>query len=426
MKLTIKNVRCFADQQTFNIRPLTFLVGENSTGKTTMLGCFQVLKKLLYTFYHQSSLNPNFNQEPFQMGAFQNIIRRPAAGRGDVKNKAFEVGCILDKPQFSCQYSFKEKNKGAEPAIHTIIINYQNNKIGLSWDHKNHLKISLNDKKFSYSIKCGYVCLSKLTSEEIKSLSYLTKPNPEKEHTIKTTANHFEKMAQFVPYRKEIVSLAPMRSKPKRTYDPIGVSPNPEGTEVPMYLMNLYTQNKKAWKELHKSLVRFGKTSGLFKDIKVKQFGDSTADPFQLQFKITEPYSNIIDTGDGVSQILPLLVRILLSSEDFHFSLQQPEVHLHPRAQAEFTSLLIRSIKAKSHHFLIETHSDYMVDRARIAIQKGKISHKDVSLIYLEHKGEAVKAHNISFDKHGNMMGTPADFRSFFLKETDDFLGFQG
>ena len=42
-QFTMEEVRCFAGRQEFNIRPLTFLVGENSTGKTTALACFQVL-----------------------------------------------------------------------------------------------------------------------------------------------------------------------------------------------------------------------------------------------------------------------------------------------------------------------------------------------------------------------------------------------
>ena len=46
-QFTMEKVRCFAESQPFEIRPLTFLVGENSTGKTTALGCFQVLANYL-------------------------------------------------------------------------------------------------------------------------------------------------------------------------------------------------------------------------------------------------------------------------------------------------------------------------------------------------------------------------------------------
>ena len=73
--------------------------------------------------------------------------------------------------------------------------------------------------------------------------------------------------------------------------------------------------------------------------------------PFQLKVKVRGPNSNIIDVGYGVSQILPILVRILdppISPRPLiiekgtpsFFLLQQPEVHLHPRAQAELSSLL--------------------------------------------------------------------------------------
>ena len=95
-------------------------------------------------------------------------------------------------------------------------------------------------------------------------------------------------------------------------------------------------------------LVEFGKRSGLFQNIDVKNFGGSMGNPFQLKVKVRGPNSNIIDVGYGVSQILPILAHIL---ESTYFSrasilygpmpsslLQQPEVHLHPRAQAELSS----------------------------------------------------------------------------------------
>ena len=46
-QFAMEEVRCFGERQEFEIRPLTFLVGENSTGKTTALACFQVLADYL-------------------------------------------------------------------------------------------------------------------------------------------------------------------------------------------------------------------------------------------------------------------------------------------------------------------------------------------------------------------------------------------
>ena len=96
--------------------------------------------------------------------------------------------------------------------------------------------------------------------------------------------------------------------------------------------------------------------------------------PFQREFskyfaektvKVRGPKANIVDVGYGVSQILPILVQILspnVSRHEMSFSLlQQPEVHLHPKAQAEFSSLLARLANKGDRSFIVETHSDYMI-----------------------------------------------------------------
>ena len=106
------------------------------------------------------------------------------------------------------------------------------------------------------------------------------------------------------------------------------------------------------------------------------------------------------------------------------FLLQQPEVHLHPRAQAELSSLLATLASEGNRAFVVETHSDYMIDRARIEIRKGTIRPEDVSLIYLEPKGRVVKVHNISFDKMANMEGGAATLWRIFSERNEPAHGF--
>ena len=77
----IEEVRCFKDRQLFEIRPLTFLVGENSTGKTTSLACIQVLANYF------GDIGVDFNRDPYSMGIFKDIVRRSMQ-----KEKAFRLG----------------------------------------------------------------------------------------------------------------------------------------------------------------------------------------------------------------------------------------------------------------------------------------------------------------------------------------------
>ena len=107
---------------------------------------------------------------------------------------------------------------------------------------------------------------------------------------------------------------APVRSKPRRTYDPSRPAPDPEGDYVPMYLANVYFQNKKTWATLKEHLEDFGKVAGLFDEITIKPLGRRDSEPFQVQVRkfdgrLKGPPRNLIDVGYGVSQVLPVINR---------------------------------------------------------------------------------------------------------------------
>jgi predicted ATPase len=104
--------------------------------------------------------------------------------------------------------------------------------------------------------------------------------------------------------------------------------------------------------------------------------------------------------------------------------LQQPEVHLHPRAQAELGSFLAKL--ASDHRatpILIETHSDYLLDRICMDVRDKKgISSKDVVVLYLTRTSNGAKISAIRIDDHGNLIDAPPDYRAFFLAEERRFL----
>ena len=219
--------------------------------------------------------------------------------------------------------------------------------------------------------------------------------------------------------------VAPLRSKPKRTYDPIREISSPEGEHIPMLLMRLERTDKSGWDALHDDLVAFGKTSGLFTDIALKRHGRQMSDPFQLQVKVRSgSRANVMDVGYGVSQSLPILVDVS-KEKGTTFLMQQPEVHLHPRAQAELSELLVNSFKRNGNRFLIETHSDYVIDRIRILTRRGVLDPDDVSILYFAPKGSEVEIHDISLDDDGNLQNVPLGYREFFIRESDRLLGFE-
>ena len=423
-QFTMEEVRCFGERQTLEIRPLTFLVGENSTGKTTALACFHVLANYL------QNRDIDFNAAPYAMGIFKDIVRnsRPKA-------RTFKLGFTYEHNNQDVEWTveFFEKKNGFEPTVNAVKVKFSDGSIVFKiedeseWEeHLTAFDVKLNQ----YQVNCGNDVFTRLFLG--MSLDFLKGESAGKTALAKYLKARGPAVSSgYQPWdiwdSISVFSTSPIRSRPKRTYDPTREFDDPEGSDVPMYLMQIKATHKENWEALKEQLVEFGKSSGLFQNIEAKNLGRSLGAPFQLKFKVRGPNANIVDVGYGVSQILPILVHILKSNPyDMNFCLlQQPEVHLHPKAQAELSSLLAQLASKGNQSFIVETHSDYMIDRARIDIIRGNIRPEDVSLIYFEPKGNIVEVHNITFDKMANMVGVPPHYGEFFLKESKRLLGFK-
>ena len=106
------------------------------------------------------------------------------------------------------------------------------------------------------------------------------------------------------------------------------------------------------------------------------------------------------------------------------FLLQQPEVHLHPSAQAALGSLFCE-VAGPNRQLVIETHSDYLMDRVRMNVRDGKskLKPEDVSILFFERDALDVNIHSLRIDDAGNIVGAPDGYRRFFMEETAKSLG---
>ena len=219
-------------------------------------------------------------------------------------------------------------------------------------------------------------------------------------------------------------SIAPIRTKPSRTYDPLTEVPGPEGDHVPMMLSKLDLGEKSDWTEIRNSLNKFGDNSGMFQDVSIKRKGRTGADPFQIGVKISGPPKNLIDVGYGVSQVLPVIFDLTRLSDHSLFLLQQPEVHLHPKAQASLGTFVVDQMLKHNQKFIIETHSDYIMDRVRSTVLENKqLKHSDVLILYFERNKSNVRIHEISMDEDANLLNVPDGYRNFFIDEERKLLG---
>ena len=439
----LEDVRCFEGVQTAELRPITLLVGENSTGKTSFLGCYRVLSQLFSRRWFPNAPGIDFNQEPFQMGSFREIVRSRRGPLGRINEFKLGVTVFPMSSTGLVPYPilFTWSEKGSEPIVSSYRMQFSKDAfLEVRWEANGRARIDIPD--FTASVDFPFLLPSELLaglvslaaedrqrnreSETMKPIFKFVRGLLRKEDLSSHSVRRSWRIecASIISPFPETISIAPLRSKPKRTYDPVRESASPEKDHIPMLMMRLDRTERKEWDELHDHLVAFGRQSGLFSDIKVKRHGRQMSDPFQLQVKVRSgSHTNIVDAGYGVSQSLPILVNVM-DEQGKTLLLQQPEVHLHPRGQAELASLFVQSWRKRRNRFFIETHSDHIVDRIRISVQQGLLRPDAVSILYFEPRRNSVRIHNLRLDRHGNLLGAPDSYRDFFMHETNRLLGF--
>ena len=84
-RIVLKNFRCFRDEQIARLAPLTLLVGENSTGKTSFMAMIRALWDIAY--WHRI---PDFKEDPYDLGSFEEIVHHRGAKGG--RASSFEAG----------------------------------------------------------------------------------------------------------------------------------------------------------------------------------------------------------------------------------------------------------------------------------------------------------------------------------------------
>ena len=130
------------------------------------------------------------------------------------------------------------------------------------------------------------------------------------------------------------------------------------------------------------------------------------------------------NAGYGVSQALPLITELFKPDSPPMFLLQQPEVHLHPSAQAALGTLFC-SIASKERQLVVETHSDFILDRVLMDIRDKTtdLSPDDVSILYFEPNDLDVTIHSLRIDDRATIIDPPDSYRQFFMDELRRSVG---
>jgi hypothetical protein len=132
---------------------------------------------------------------------------------------------------------------------------------------------------------------------------------------------------------------------------------------------------------------------------------------------------NIADVGLAVSQMLPVLVALILALPNQLVHIEQPELHLHPKAQWKLAQLLADAAN-RGVRLVIETHSSLLLRGILTEIAKDRISNEKVILHWFERDRQTgiSTVHSAEPDPAGRVGDWPEDFGDVELGSDNDYL----
>ena len=410
--ISITDVRTFSGTHRAELFKITLLVGENSVGKSTFLGCLNALGKMAALHELNDSTN-FFDQKPFNMDSFKSIVR------SGCESFRFDLG--LDKGLFHrFAIDFAKSSDTSLEQIQLEVQMYNGDGPSLTINRE----ISEDGQEFwrfdgpnfRFCLNRSEVSYRQFTTWLSRYIAYGNLPFSGSTDNFKMRVNdpsglEVTEFAKFVNFFRSyfrgpsslprIISIPPhgLEMERKYSYDPIKYLDGDGDLEM---------------------INSIGQKLGLFEQLDVRNL---PADQFEILVNISGSSYNLVDVGYGVASLLPFIIRLGAAPSDTVFLLQQPEVHIHPSTQAKLIEMMAKS----DHAFVVETHSDHVIRWLRILIKEGVLESSDVGIIYFERVPEdksATHLHQISIDRRANLSGHPPSYRQFFASETDRLLGF--
>jgi hypothetical protein len=221
----------------------------------------------------------------------------------------------------------------------------------------------------------------------------------------------FENLFRKVHY------LGPLRSYPWRVYEWGGEKPLDAGWNGEQAVPALLAY------ETATRVADWLKQMGLIHSFRLQPVGESQT-IYQCHVKTTPTATDVLlpDVGFGVSQILPVLANCATFPDGSTLLLEQPEIHLHPFAQAALADVLIDAIKNRNLQIIVESHSEHLLRRIQRRIAREVLDPNDTAFYFchLENGTSAIEA--LDVDAYGNIRNWPKDFFGDEMGELADMM----
>lgn len=390
--LRLKNFRAFKEQD-FRFKRLNVFIGKNNSGKSSAISALNVLAQTVLSQEFEGS--PLVLNGPFdQLGTYIDVVH------GNLSRRKMEIEIHVNDSSILTEFKYRGQRREIEvTAFELKVKGKQYFKYSTGKDSYNvFLKgqrfetlfpnIKKRRPRFRRAVAStgGMMNVSmRVEHRNTPAMSTYTQVNSALIKARSDLTDHFE----------QFDSISPFRDRPSRTYLYSGESARRigiTGSNTAAMLAADASRRGAQRKDLEEKVSSWFQYTGIAKGIKVESL---TPRHFEICLISNDNTKhNICDVGFGCSQVLPVLVSglsLFSGGADVTDSrmlvVQEPEIHLHPDAQAALGSYFA-SLVDQGGQVFIETHSDNLVLRIARHVALGDLNPADVAIFFVSDEAE--------------------------------------
>ncbi len=449
-QIRLKNFKAWRDTGDVPLAPLTVFFGSNSAGKSSISQFLLMLKQTVDSPDRRRVLHFGDKNTVIDLGAFHDVVFRH-----DEENRLkFSLAWKLEKTlEVSDISNYKRKfygdsmyfeadiqSKEEGLCVHRLQYTMTNSQLNTYRHMRDRLEVFLSreEKKGKYRLESD--------NEQYKPVRTGGRswplPAPVKFYGFPDEAVAYYQNTGFLPdfslslehAFSRLYYVGPLRGYSERSCLWSGEQPEHVGWRGERTIEAILAAHerrispgyKKRTKAFEVLAADWLKIMGLIASFEVKPIALHRKD-YEVLLK-THPESsevNLTDAGFGLSQVLPVIVQCFYAPAGATIIFEQPEIHLHPRVQADLADLFIEAIHSRENgrdrntQLIIESHSEHFLRRLQRRIAEEKIGHEEVAIYICKPGGNGSVMEALEIDEYGNICNWPDNF---FGDETGDLV----
>ena len=402
-ELATQNFKSWATTGALRFAPLTGFFGANSSGKTSILQVLLMLKQTV-------ECPPDWNEPLYfgdeeslvNLGSFEDVIH----GHKQGQTLRITVSWRLDKmiyiqerstDSISLGMDIKKLDNGQD-SVWFCYTNKQNWKVERTTNGQIINSPGLQDRVGAPTgpLQIGlFRCYG--VPEKARPADRRLKP-------ILTCQAEFESLFS------RILHLGPLREYPRQQYTWEGDHPKGIGQHGEKAISAMLSGRVQLL-AIEKQILKWLQRLDLIDSYRLQpDFSKKGGYDFYVTKHRGGPEVRLKDVGFGVSQVLPVLILCYYVPEGSILILEQPEAHLHPKAQSELADVLIDVVKNRNIQIILESHSEHLIHRLTRRIAEEQLATTDTALYSCQINEGVSEIEPLEMDEYGNISNWPQNF----------------